>query len=414
MDYKSSFLRHAQERGFIHQCSDESQLDQLLASKQGVGAYVGFDATASSLHVGHLVSIMLLRLLQKCGHRPILLLGGGTTRVGDPSGKEETRRLLDDATIQANLESFRTTFGRFLDFSGDHAAKIFDNAQWLSSLDHLSFLRDVGRHFSVNRMLGLESVKQRLGREQNLSFLEFNYMVLQAYDFLEMSRRADCQVQMGGSDQWGNILCGVDLVRRMDDKRLFALTAPLIVMADGKKMGKTVQGAVWLDETKTTIWDYWQFWRNTADGDVARFLKMFTDLKTDEIDRLCRDDAINEAKKILANEATALCHGVAAAGEASEKAAQVFERGGRGGASVMMQAARVDQGLNVFQLLEQCGLAASKSEGRRLIRAGAISLNGQKVTEETRPVTLDDFDAQGGLHVAAGKKRHCLVKLGSM
>ncbi len=423
MTYKSPFMRQAQERGFFHQCSDDEGMDVLLAAngegrakdgqKKGrpIGAYVGFDGTASSLHVGNLVSIMLLRLFQRCGHRPIVLLGGGTTRVGDPSGKEESRRLIGHDAIRANLASFSETFHRFLDFRGPNAAMVVDNGEWLDNLNHLTFLRDIGRHFSMSRMLSQDSVRLRLEREQNLSFLEFNYMVLQAYDFLEVSRRNICPIQMGGSDQWGNILCGVELGRRVDNRPLFALTCPLIVTSDGRKMGKTARGAVWLDAQRTSHWDYWQFWRNVADDDVSRFLKLFTDLDVDTIDTLCRGD-INQAKKTLADQATTLCHGSDAAAAIRKRAAEVFEKGGRGGMGMTVPAGDIADGMSLFRLLNHCSLAASGAQGRRLVRAGAVRLNGEKVHDETYVVGKTDFADDGTLHLTVGKKQHRLLKIG--
>ena len=357
--FKSDFLRVLSTRGFIHQCSDPEGLDA-LALAGPITTYVGYDCTGPSLHVGHLLSIMMLRWLQKTGHKPITLMGGGTTRVGDPSGKDETRKLLTYDQIEENKQSLREVFARFLDFNdGPTGAVMTDNAEWLAPLNYIDFLRDVGRHFSVNRMLSMESVKLRLEREHELSFLEFNYMILQAYDFVELSRRHGTRLQMGGSDQWGNIVNGIELGRRMDSPQLYALTCPLITTASGAKMGKTAQGAVWLKADMRSPYEYWQFWRNTEDGDVARFLKLFTELPLAEIDRLSQlaGAEINEAKKVLATEATTLLHGRAAAEEAAEASRRTFEEGAIAAAlpTVTIPAAELDAGLAV-------GLATSSGQ----------------------------------------------------
>ena len=412
---KSDFLRVVTERGFLHQCTDEAGLDAALC-KDPVTAYCGFDCTADSLHVGSLVPIMGLRLLQRHGHKPIVLMGGGTTRVGDPSGREETRQLLDDAQIARNMEGVRVVFEHFLTFGdGPTDAIMVDNADWLLGLDYVDFLRKFGRHFSVNRMLGFDSVKLRLEREQNLSFLEFNYMILQAYDFLELARRHDCTLQLGGSDQWGNIVSGVDLARRIDKRTLFGLTSPLITATSGAKMGKTAQGAVWLNEDRLPAFEYWQYWRNTEDADVGRFLRLFTDLELDEISRLekLEGNETNEAKKILATEATALCRGRDAAQAAQETARQTFEHGtaAEGLPCVSIPRDELESGLPAFEVLCRAGLATSNGEARRLIKGGGARINDEVTASETMSVTLADVTDEGVIKVSAGKKRHALIRV---
>ena len=412
---KSEFLRQAEARGFVHQCTDLDGLDDALAGEGPVTAYIGFDCTATSLHVGSLVPIMLLRLLQNTGHKPIVLMGAGTTKVGDPSGKEENRKLLSDSEIARNMAGIEKIFANFLTF-GDGAgdAVMVNNADWLDELGYISFLRDYGRHFSVNRMLGFESVKLRLDRDQPLSFLEFNYMVLQAYDFIELARRYGCRLQMGGSDQWGNIVNGIELGRRAENLTLFGLTSPLITTAGGEKMGKTARGSVWLTEEALSPYEYWQYWRNTADTDVGRFLRLFTELPLDEIARLeaLQGNEINEAKKVLANEATALAHGAEAAREAGETARQTFEQGTAGEAlpTIEFRQSELAAGVPAFELLKLAGLAASNSEARRLIKGGGARINDAVIEEETRLVTLDDINEDGVIKLAAGKKRHALIR----
>ena len=379
---KSEFLNTLIARGFLHQCTDLDALDARL-NKGTILAYIGFDCTASSLHVGSLVPIMLLRHLQKSGHKPIVLMGGGTTKVGDPSGKDESRQILTDDVINANKAGIQTIFDRFLSFgAGATDAIMLDNAEWLDALDYIPFLRDYGRHFSVNRMLGFESVKLRLEREQPLSFLEFNYMILQAYDFLELARRHDCCLQMGGSDQWGNIINGVELTRRVIEREVFGLTSPLITTAAGEKMGKTARGAVWLSEDRLLPYDYWQFWRNTQDADVGRFLRLFTELPLDEIARLenLQGSEINEAKKILAVEATALVHGKPAAEAASETARKTFEEGTLGD-DLPLITVNDSQGIPVIDSMTKAGFAKSRGEARRLIESGAVQVDGRKITD---------------------------------
>jgi tyrosyl-tRNA synthetase len=411
---RSPFLAAAEARGFVHQITDRAGLEQRLAEGPVV-AYVGYDCTADSLHIGNLVSIMMLRLWQKSGNKPIVLMGGGTTKVGDPSGKDELRRLIGEDEIAANMASIRRTFDRFLAFGdGPTDAVMVNNADWLDRLAYIPFLRDVGRHFSVNRMLTQDSVRLRLEREQPLSFLEFNYMVLQAYDFLELSRRRDCALQMGGSDQWGNIVMGVELGRRIDNRPLYGLTSPLMTTASGAKMGKSVQGAMWLSPHRLPPYDYWQFWRNTEDDDVGRFLRLFTDLPLDEIARLERlqGSAINDAKQVLATEATALCHGREAAEAAAATARRVFAEGGTGEAlpTIEVPRAELERGVAILDLLAQSGLAASKGEARRLIKQGGARLNDHAVAAETQLVGLTDISPEGTIKLSAGKKRHALVK----
>jgi tyrosyl-tRNA synthetase len=412
----SDFLRILTERGFIHQCSNLEGLDAKARAGELVG-YIGFDATATSLHVGSLVQIMMLRWLQKTGGRPITLMGGGTTRIGDPSFKDEARSLLTDEQIATNLAGIRRVFTNFLDFGeGPHDARMVNNADWLNELKYIDFLRDVGRHFSVNRMLSFESVKLRLDREQSLSFLEFNYMILQAYDFVELYKRYGCVLQMGGSDQWGNIVNGIDLGRRMADVELFALTSPLITTASGAKMGKTAAGAVWLNADRLSPYDYWQFWRNTEDADVGRFLKLFTELPLAEITRLeaLEGSEINEAKKVLAFEATALLHGRAAADEAAETARKTFEEGTLADTlpSVTVDKAALETGLGVLTAFVAAGLVASTSEARRQIKGGGLKVNDATATDERGVLTPADLTEEGVIKLSLGRKKHVLLRAG--
>ena len=403
--YRSDLLGVLDARGYIHQLTDANGLDQ-LASAGCVPGYIGFDATAPSLHVGSLVQIMMLRRLQQTGHKPIVVMGGGTTKVGDPSGKDESRKLLDDAAIQGNIASIKRIFERFLTFgNGPTDAIMIDNADWLDALEYIPFLRDFGRHFSVNRMLAFDSVKLRLEREQPLSFLEFNYMILQAYDFLELNRRFGCRLQMGGSDQWGNIVNGIDLSRRVDGVELYGLTTPLITTADGGKMGKTASGAVWLHEDSLPAYDYWQFWRNTDDRDVGRFLRLFTDLPLDEIARLeaLEGAEINEAKKILATAATALCRGAEAAEQAAETARRTFEEGSTG--ESLPTFAIEGENIALVDALVGLGLCASKGEARRLIKGGGARVNAEKVTDEAHVIAK----SVETIRISAGKKLHGLL-----
>jgi tyrosyl-tRNA synthetase len=411
--FKSDFLNVLSSRGFIQQVSEPDALDA-LARERPITAYIGFDCTAPSLHIGSLVQIMLLYWLQQTGHRPIALMGGGTTRVGDPSGKDESRRLLTDETIAQNLAGIREVFAKFLSF-GDGKALMANNADWLSDLNYVDFLRDVGSHFSVNRMLALDAIKLRLDRQQELSFLEFNYVVLQAYDFVELYRRHGCVLQMGGSDQWGNIVNGIDLGRRTANAQLFALTSPLITTASGAKMGKTAAGAVWLNADLVSPYDYWQYWRNTEDGDVVRFLKLFTVLPLDEIDRLAalRGQDVNEAKKVLATAATALVHGQAAADEAAATARKTFEEGTLAETLPTIEIARreLDQGLGVLTAFaEKAQLVASNGEARRQIKAGGLKVNDVTVTDEKMVLTPKNVTPEGVIKLSLGKKRHVLLR----
>jgi tyrosyl-tRNA synthetase len=411
--FKSDFLRVLAERGYVHQITDSDGLDAAAGAGR-ITAYVGYDCTADSLHIGHLVSIMMLRWMQKTGHRPLPLMGGGTTKVGDPSGRDETRKLLSEADIASNLAAIRRSFANFLEFSGPNAAVMANNAEWLDGLLYIPLLREIGRHFSVNRMLTMDSVKLRLERDQPLSFLEFNYMILQSYDFVELAKRYGCILQMGGSDQWGNIVMGVELGRRLLDRELFGLTTPLITTASGAKMGKTAAGAVWLNPDRLPPYDYWQYWRNTDDADVGRFLKLFTDLPLDEIARLEKlgGAEINEAKKILASEATALCHGRAAAEAAAETARRTFEEGGIGQAlpSIDVPSAELERGIPAFEALRRAGLAASNGEARRLIKGGGAYLNDAPIAAETDAVTLKSRNKDGVIKLSAGRKRHALLR----
>jgi len=401
-EHKSELLRLLEERGHIHQITDPAGLDA-LAMRQIVPGYIGYDATAQSLHVGNLASVMMLRRLQQAGHKPIVVMGGGTSKVGDPSGKDEVRRLIDDEGINANIAAIRRIFERLLTFgNGPSDAIMVNNADWLDRLDYIPFLRDVGRHFTINRMLTFDSVKLRLEREQPLTFLEFNYMILQAYDFLELSRRAACRLQMGGSDQWGNIVNGVELARRIDGTEVYGLTTPLITKADGSKMGKSVSGAVWLHEDQLPHYDYWQFWRNTDDRDVGRFLRLFTDLPLDEIARLeaLGGAEINEAKKVLADAATAMVRGEVAAAEAAETARRTFEEGAVGES---LPTLSVPAGaIGVVDALVGLGLAASKGEARRLIKGGGARVDGEKISDEAVIVAVGDAPVR----LSAGRKQH--------
>jgi tyrosyl-tRNA synthetase len=405
MSFKSDLLRLLDERGYIHQVTDAEGLDA-AASKQVVPGYIGFDATAPSLHVGSLVQIMMLRRLQQAGHKPIVLMGGGTSKIGDPSFKDEARKLLTVEQIDANIASIKRVFERFLTFGDAPAdAILLDNAEWLDKLEYIPFLREIGQHFSVNRMLSFDSVKLRLDREQSLSFLEFNYMILQGYDFLELSRRAACRLQLGGSDQWGNIVNGIELCRRVDGAQVYGLTTPLITTADGGKMGKTERGAVWLNADLLGPYDYWQFWRNTQDADVGRFLRLFTDLPLDEIERLERlqGSEINEAKKVLADAATAMLHGEAAAREATETARRTFEQGAAGDA---LPSLTVDGQISIVIALTALGFAASNGEARRKIAEGAVRLNGVAITDPTFAIVLEEGEP---LKLSLGKKKHGLL-----
>ncbi len=412
--YKSDFLNVLDQRGFIHQMSDADGLNE-LAQRETLLAYIGFDLTATSLHVGSLVQIMMLRWLQKCGHQPIVLMGAGTTMIGDPSGKDEARQLLKPEQIDANKAGIRAVFDRFLNF-GAGGAIMADNSDWLLDLAYVDFLRDIGRHFSVNRMLTLESVKLRLEREQPLSFLEFNYMLLQAYDFVELNRRYGCKLQMGGSDQWGNIISGIDLGRRVEGVELHALTTPLITTSSGAKMGKSADGAVWLNADRVSPYEYWQFWRNTGDGDVSRFCRLFTEMPLEEITRLeaLEGAELNEAKKTLATEATALAHGRPAAEDAAETAKRTFEEGAIGDTlpSFDVDPSTIEAGLGILTAFVTAGLVSSNSEARREIRGGALRVNDKAVSDESAVLTPADLTKDGVIKLSRGKKRHTLLRSG--
>lgn len=463
--FSSEFLQIMQSRGFIHQCTDAENLDKSLKNSR-VSAYIGFDVTAPSLHVGSLVQIMILRWLQKTGHKPIVLLGGGTSRVGDPSGKDESRKMLSDADVSRNLESIQKLLEKFITFGSDtNDAILVNNALWLEKLNYINFLRDYGKFFSVNRMLTQDSVKMRLEREQNLSFLEFNYMVLQAYDFVELNNRYGCTLQIGGSDQWGNIIMGIDLGRRVEasarfqpmnieqedgkilkvlevqpmikstrtdpndytqeafmnfvnggeGKKIFGLTTPLLTTSSGTKMGKTAEGAVWLHQDMLSAYDYWQYWRNVEDADVGRFLRLFTELPLKEIEKLeaLQGANINEAKKILANEATKICHGERAAKQAADTAKKTFEQGAIGVDIPVhtITAAELGKGVAAYELLRLSGLAESGGEAKRLIRGGGARINDQKIDDENMSITPTYFKPEGTLKLSSGKKKHMLVRL---
>lgn len=411
---KSEFLHIMQQRGFLHQCSDLEGLDKKLC--EGVqSAYIGFDATAQSLHIGNLTGIMMLYWFQQAGHKPVTLMGGGTSKIGDPSFKDESRKLMDDATINNNIENIKATcFRQFLKYGdGPTDALMVNNDDWLAQLNYLAFLRDYGRHFTVNRMLSFDSVKLRLERESPLTLLEFNYMVMQGYDFLELNRRYGTILQMGGSDQWGNIINGVDLGHKADQKQLFAFTAPLLTTASGQKMGKTEKGAVWLNAAMLTPYDYWQYWRNVEDADVGKLLRRFTTLPMDEIARLeaLQGQEINDAKKILAFEATKMCHGAAEAENAAETARQTFEQGGAGGdlPRITVAGARLSAGLPLLDLLVEAGMAASKGEARRLVQGGGVKVNDNAITDPAHNAGQADITADGYIKLSAGKKKHALV-----
>jgi len=412
--FKSDFLRTLDERGFLHQVSDESGLDALL-QKETVTAYIGFDPTAPSLHAGSLIQIMMLHWFQQTGHRAISLMGGGTGMVGDPSFKEESRQLMTVDTIEDNIASIKRVFANYLSYGqGAKDAMMINNAEWLRSINYLEFLRDVGRHFSVNRMLAFDSVKTRLEREQSLSFLEFNYMILQAYDFVELSKRYDCRLQMGGSDQWGNIINGIDLGHRMGQPQLYAVTSPLLTTSSGAKMGKSATGAVWLNADMLSAYDFWQYWRNTEDADVSRFLKLYTTLPMDEIARLSAlgGSEINEVKKILATEVTSILHGRAAAEQAAETARKTFEEGATAEnlPSIEVPDAELQDGVGVLVLFVRAGLADSNGEARRHVKGGAVKVNDKTVTDERQMIGKADLTDDGVIKLSMGKKKHILVR----
>lgn len=405
-NYQSDLLRLLNDRGYIHQLTDAKALDS-LATRSIIPGYIGFDVTADSLHVGNLVQIMLLRRLQQAGHKPIVVMGGGTTKVGDPSGKDEMRKLLDDKGIASNFAKIRDSFENFLTFGdGPTDAIMVNNDDWLSKLEYIPFLRDVGRHFTINRMLTFDSVKLRLEREQPLTFLEFNYMILQAYDFLELSRQYGCKLQLGGSDQWGNIVNGIELGRRIDGTELFGVTTPLITKADGSKMGKSVDGAIWLNADRLSPYDYWQFWRNTDDRDVGKFMRLFTDIELNEIARLesLQGSEINEAKKVLADAATAMAHGQSAASDAAKTAQQTFEQGAAGGDLPVFEIA--DSQISILDALVGIGFCASKGEAKRLVAGGGARIDDEPVRDAGATIELADEDKK----ISAGKKKHGLLR----
>ena len=408
MTYKSDFIHAISERGFLRQATEIDGLDA-VAAKQCIPGYIGFDCTADSLHVGSLIQIMMLRLLQKTGHKPIVLMGGGTTKIGDPSGKDSQRPLLSDQDIEQNKQKIKRIFEQYLTFGdGPTDAVMVDNAEWLDGLNYIPFLRQYGMHFSINRMLSMDSVKSRLDREQPMTFLEFNYAILQAYDFMELRRRYGCLLQMGGSDQWGNIVTGIDLTRRVDGQEVFGLTSPLITTASGTKMGKTAQGAIWLNKEKLPVWDFWQFWRNTEDSDVGLFLRLFSELPLEEITRLeaLKDREINEAKIILANEVTTLCHSPEEANAAAEAARRAFDEGE---AAEGLPSFKAELPIDLLKALRLCVLATSNGEARRLIRGGGAKINDQVISDEAHQITHDDTDSNGKVKISAGKKRHAVL-----
>ncbi|MBY8915408.1 tyrosine--tRNA ligase [Nitratireductor sp. L1-7-SE] len=412
--FKSDFLRTLSERGFIHQTSDDAGLDELFRNET-VTAYIGFDPTAPSLHAGGLIQIMMLHWLQQTGHRPVALMGGGTGMVGDPSFKDEARKLMTPETIADNIAGIKKVFANYLTFGdGPQDALMVNNADWLLDINYLEFLRDVGRHFSVNRMLSFDSVKLRLDREQSLSFLEFNYMILQAYDYVELNRRLGCRLQMGGSDQWGNIVNGIDLGHRMGTPQLYALTSPLLTTSSGAKMGKSADGAVWLNPDMLGAYDFWQYWRNTEDADVERFLKLYTTMPLDEIARLAalQGAELNEAKKILATEVTAMLHGRDSAEEAAETARKTFEEGALAQTlpTIEVERSALEEGVGVLALFVTAGLAASNGEARRHVKGGAVRLNDQPVSDDRQAVTLDDLTEEGVVKLSLGKKKHVLLR----
>ena len=408
--YSSDFIKCLSDRGYIHQATDLEAIDQ-IASERCIPAYIGFDCTADSLHIGSLVQIMMLRVLQKTGHKPIVLMGGGTTKVGDPSGKDDQRPLLSEQDIDRHKKGIKRVFEKYLTFDDSLTGAVMaDNAEWLDELKYIAFLRDYGGCFSVNRMLSMESIKQRLDREQPLSFLEFNYAILQAYDFMELRRRYGCLLQMGGSDQWGNIVAGIDLARRTDSQDTYGITSPLITTSSGAKMGKSAQGAIWLNSEKLPVWDFWQYWRNTEDGDVGRFLRLFTELPLDEIARLeaLGGSEINEAKIILANEVTSLCHSLEEAEAAAQTAKATFAEGAR--AEGLPQVDVDNPNIGIIDALKLTGLAASNGEARRLIRGGGARLNDSVISNEDTDISLADFNNDGKAKLSAGKKRHAIIK----
>jgi len=408
----NKFLKEFKDRGYFYQCTSEDELSNLL-DKKSINAYIGFDSTASSLHVGSLLQIMCLRLLQKHGHRPIVLLGGGTTRIGDPSGKEETRKILSEKQIEKNIKNIEKVFKIFLKTNNPKLKPIFvNNYKWLGKLNYIKFLREIGKHFTINKMLSFDSVKLRLDREQSLSYMEFNYMILQAYDFLELNKKNNCLMQMGGSDQWGNIVNGVDLIKRHSNKQVYGLTTPLITLASGAKMGKTESGAIWLDKKLLSSYDYWQFWRNTDDRDVLKFLKMFTDLSVDEIDKIKNSD-INKLKVILANETTTMLHGKLASQKAQQTAKNTFENKSIGIdlPSIKLKKEEISNGINIIDLVVKSNLLKSRSEVRRMINNNGIRVNNEIVNSEKLSITTNNFNKDNLLKLSHGKKNHVIIKI---
>ena len=409
---ENSFLSEFKEREYFNQCTNSEELE-LLMNKEKIKAYIGFDCTASSLHVGSLLQIMCLRLLQKHGHQPIVLLGGGTTRIGDPSGKEETRKILSEKQIEKNIKNIEKVFKIYLKTNNPKLKPIFvNNYKWLGKLNYIKFLREIGKHFTINKMLSFDSVKLRLDREQSLSYMEFNYMILQAYDFLELNKSKNCQMQIGGSDQWGNIVNGVELIKRYSSKQVFGLTTPLITLASGAKMGKTEKGAVWLDGKLLSSYDYWQFWRNTDDRDVIKFLKMFTDLKLKKIEEI-KNENINKLKIILANEATSMLHGKLSAIKAEKTAKETFESGGSGAnlPEIKIKKVELELGIKILDLLSSNKIVSSKSDARRAIKSNALKINNKVLTEENKIIKLNDFNNEKVLKISFGKKKHYLLKI---
>ena len=410
---KSNFLQEIQDRGYLNQCTDLDKLDE-ICNKKSIAGYIGFDCTASSLHVGSLLQIMILKLMQKHGHRPIILLGGGTTLIGDPSGKDTTRKILKQNDIKKNIKSIKKVFNKILDTSNKKTAPIFvNNADWLNKLNYIQFLRDIGCHFTINKMLTFDSVKLRLDREQSLSYMEFNYMILQAYDFYQLFKNNDCILQIGGSDQWGNIVNGVDLIRRKLQKDSFGLTSPLITLASGAKMGKTEKGAIWLNEDQFSTYDYWQFWRNTDDRDVKRFLKFFTEIKTENINEIClKEKNINNLKILLANEATTILHGKAASIKAEKTAKETFQSGGLGAdlPEIKIKLSNVKKGINILNFIAENNILSSKSEARRVIANKGIKINDITIFNEKKIIQLEDFK-KNILKFSYGKKKHYLIKI---
>ena len=410
---QETFLTEFQKRGYFNQCTDQSGLDELML-KSKIKAYIGFDCTAPSLHVGSLMQIMCLRLLQKYGHQPIILLGGGTTLIGDPSGKEETRKMLDKKEINKNIKSIENVFKIFLKSKNSKTKPIFvNNYSWLSKLNYISFLREIGKHFTINKMLTFDSVKLRLEREQSLSYMEFNYMMLQAYDFYELNKRHKCVLQIGGSDQWGNIVNGTELIKRKEKKQAYGLTTPLITLSSGAKMGKTEKGAIWLNKKMLSSYDYWQFWRNTDDRDVVNFLKLFTDLETEKIDNLKNDQNINELKILLANEATTMLHGSKASKDSNTTAKKTFEDRsvGKNLPTLKIKKNQVTNGINILDLVLLTKLVSSKGEVRRLIKNNGLKINNENITDDTKVFYEDNFDQDNGMKVSHGKKQHVIVKI---